>query len=67
MTANWAATVVNVLILAFFALAAIGIGLGIYAAKALKKAEERAGGSTETTSVEAPVAEAAVAEAPVEF
>ena len=41
MTANWAASVVYVLILAFFALAFIGIGLGVYAANALKKAESR--------------------------
>lgn len=41
MTANWAAAVVNVLILAFFAVTAIGIGLLAYAASALKKSEER--------------------------
>ena len=40
MTANWAAAVVNVLILAFFAVCAIGAGLGAYAAMELKKAEE---------------------------
>ena len=39
MTANWAAAVVNVLILAFFAVVAIGVGLGAYAATELKKAE----------------------------
>ena len=39
MTANWAAAVVNVLILAFFAVVAIGVGLGAYAAMELKKAE----------------------------
>jgi hypothetical protein len=40
MTANWAAAVVNVLILAFFAVCAIGVGLGAYAATELKRAEE---------------------------
>ena len=39
MTANWAGVVVNMLILGFFALAVIGIGLGIYAAKVLKRLE----------------------------
>ncbi len=41
MTANWAATVVNVLIAGFFILALFGIGIGVYAARALKKAEMR--------------------------
>jgi hypothetical protein len=41
MTPNWAGAVVNVLVLAFFVLALIGIGLGVYAASALKKAEGR--------------------------
>jgi hypothetical protein len=41
MTANWAGAVVNVLILGFFAVAAIGIALGVYAARALKRAEDR--------------------------
>jgi hypothetical protein len=40
MTANWAGTLVNVLILAFFAVVAIGVGLGAYAASSLKKCEE---------------------------
>jgi hypothetical protein len=40
MTANWAATVVNVLILAFFVVVAMGVGLGAYAATELKRAEE---------------------------
>ncbi len=40
MTDNWAAVVVNLLILAFFAVAAIGVGLGAYAATEMKKAEE---------------------------
>ena len=39
MTANWAGVVVNMLILGFFALAVIGIGLGVYAAKVLKRLE----------------------------
>lgn len=41
MTANWASAVVNVLILAFFVVVAIGVALGVYAAGALKKNEER--------------------------
>ena len=40
VTNNWAATVVNLLILAFFAVVAIGVGLGAYAATEMKKAEE---------------------------
>ena len=40
MTANWAAAVVNVLILAFFVVVAMGIGLGAYAATTLKKLED---------------------------
>ena len=40
MTANWAASVVNTLVLAFFVVIAIGIGLGVYAARALKRAEQ---------------------------
>lgn len=39
MTANWASAVVNTLILAFFAVVAIGVALGAYAASALKKTE----------------------------
>lgn len=39
MTANWSGAVVNVLVLAFFAVVAIGVGLGAYAASALKKNE----------------------------
>jgi len=39
MTANWAGAVVNTLLLAFFVVIAIGIALGVYAARALKKAE----------------------------
>lgn len=39
MTPNWAGAVVNVLVLAFFVVCAIGIGLGVYAAGVLKKAE----------------------------
>jgi len=49
MTANWAGAIVNVLILGFFALAIIGIALGVYAANALKKAEGR---SEERASLE---------------
>jgi ABC-type spermidine/putrescine transport system permease subunit II len=40
MTANWASAVVNTLVLAFFVVVAIGIALGVYAARALKKAEQ---------------------------
>lgn len=40
MTANWPAAVVNVLMLAFFAVVVIGIGLGAFAASALKKNEQ---------------------------
>ena len=39
MTANWAAAVVNVLILAFFVVVLVGIGIGAYAATTLKKLE----------------------------
>lgn len=39
MTANWSASVVWVLVLAFFAVVAIGIALGAYAASVLKKRE----------------------------
>jgi len=42
MTYNWPAAVVYVLILAFFAVVAIGIALGAYAAKQLKKNEAKA-------------------------
>ena len=41
MTANWAAAVVNVLILAFFVVVAVGIGIGAYAATTLKKLENK--------------------------
>ena len=40
MTSNWAAAVVNVLILAFFVVVLVGIGIGAYAATTLKKLEE---------------------------
>ncbi len=40
MTPNWPASVVWVLVLAFFVVVAIGIGLGVYAAGQLKKAED---------------------------
>jgi hypothetical protein len=49
MTPNWPASVVYVLLLAFFALAFIGIALGVYAAGALKRAE---GKSNEEASLE---------------
>lgn len=39
MTANWAASVVWTLVLAYFVVCAIGIALGVYAAKALKRRE----------------------------
>lgn len=39
MTANWSAAVVNVLVLAFFVVIALGVGLGAYAASVLKKRE----------------------------
>lgn len=40
MTANWPAAVVYVLLAAFFAVTAIGVGLSAYAATQLKKAEQ---------------------------
>lgn len=40
MTPNWAASVVNTLVLAFFVVIAIGVALGVYAARQLKKAED---------------------------
>jgi len=40
MTPNWPAAVVWVLVLAFFVVVAIGVGMGIYAAGQLKKAED---------------------------
>jgi len=51
MTANWAAAVVNVLILAFFVVVAVGIGIGAYAATTLKKLEAKKE-PTETGDVE---------------
>ena len=41
MTSNWAATVVNVLIAGFFLVSVFGIGISVYAALELKKAEVR--------------------------
>jgi hypothetical protein len=41
MTPNWAGAVVNTLVVAFFAVIGIGIGFLVYAAKQLKKAEEK--------------------------
>jgi len=40
MTANLAMSVGNTLVLAFFVVCAIGVVAGIYAARALKKAEQ---------------------------
>jgi predicted small integral membrane protein len=39
MTANWAGIVCNALTAAFFLVCFIGIGLGVYAARVLKKRE----------------------------
>lgn len=39
MTDNVAATVYNLLVLAFFAVAVIGVGVGTYAAVTLKRRE----------------------------
>jgi len=47
MTANWAAAVVNVLILAFFVVVLVGIGIGAYAATTLKKLENAKVGGPE--------------------
>lgn len=41
MTPNWAGAVVNVLVLAFFVVCLIGIGLGWYAARVLKRMEDQ--------------------------
>ncbi len=41
MTSNIAATVFNVLVLAFFAVAVIGVAIGTYAAVSLKRQESR--------------------------
>jgi type IV secretory pathway TrbL component len=41
MTPNWAGAVVNTLVVAFFVVIAIGIAFLWYAAKELKKAEEK--------------------------
>jgi hypothetical protein len=43
MTPNWAAAVVWVLVIAFFAACAIGAAIGIYAASVLKKREGELG------------------------
>jgi hypothetical protein len=47
MTANWAGIVVNFLVLAFFAVCIIGIAMGIYTAKVLKKLEGQQTKATE--------------------
>jgi len=41
MTANIAASIFNVLVLAFFVVVALGIALGAYAATQMKKLEEK--------------------------
>ncbi|MDO8963314.1 MAG: hypothetical protein Q7W30_02355 [Coriobacteriia bacterium] len=41
MTPNWAAAVVNTLVLAFFVVIAISIGFNVYAARAMKRMEEQ--------------------------
>lgn len=43
MTANVAATVFNLLVLAFFAVAVIGVAIGTYAAVTLKRREGEQG------------------------
>ena len=48
---NWASTVVNTLIVAFFVVAAGGAALGIYAASVLKK-REGAGEVSKVTEAE---------------
>jgi hypothetical protein len=47
MTANWAAAVVNTLVLAFFVVIGIGVGFGVYAARQLKKMEGKMGSEAE--------------------
>ncbi|MDO8915360.1 MAG: hypothetical protein Q7W16_04680 [Coriobacteriia bacterium] len=41
MTPNWSGSLVNTLLLAFLACVIIGAAIGVYAAKQLKKAEEK--------------------------
>jgi hypothetical protein len=41
MTANIAASIFNVLVLAFFVVVALGVALGAYAATQMKKLEEK--------------------------
>jgi ABC-type spermidine/putrescine transport system permease subunit II len=41
MTPNWSGSLVNTLLIAFGACVFIGAALGVYAAKQLKKAEEK--------------------------
>ncbi len=41
MTANVAASIFNVLVLAFFVVVALGVALGAYAATQMKKLEEK--------------------------
>lgn len=47
MTANIPASMFNVLVLAFFAVVALGVGFLAYAANALKRAEGEDANSTE--------------------
>jgi len=47
MTPNWAGAVVNTLVLAFFVVIAIGVGFGVYAARQMKKMEEKLGSKAE--------------------
>jgi ABC-type antimicrobial peptide transport system permease subunit len=47
MTLNWATAVVNTLVLAFFVVIAIGVAFGVYAAKQMKKMEEKLAEKTE--------------------
>jgi hypothetical protein len=47
MTPNWAGAVVNTLVLAFFVVIAIGVALGVYAARVMKKLEQKQDPETE--------------------
>jgi hypothetical protein len=47
MTPNWAGAVVNTLVLAFFVVIAIGVALGVYAARVMKKLEQKQETETE--------------------
>jgi hypothetical protein len=41
MTPNWSASLVITLLVVFGIVAAMGMGIGVYAAKQLKKAEDK--------------------------